>query len=63
MSPEPRNTDGENGGGDASESLDMAVFMGSGLGLTGRPGMTKVISGQTLRMRGISDAMLINPSS
>jgi hypothetical protein len=49
MSPEPMHTDLENYVGTFAGNLDNTVFMGSGFGPMGRPGMTKVISSQTLR--------------
>jgi hypothetical protein len=49
QNPEPMNTGRRKTGRDAGANLDKPVFMGSGLGPAGRPGMTKVISGQVLR--------------
>jgi hypothetical protein len=49
MNPEPMHTDLEKHVPTPASTWDTTVFMGSGFGPAGRPGMTKVISGQTLR--------------
>ena len=49
MNPEPVNTELTKVRSHATDTSEKTVFMGSGFGLEGRPGMTKVISSQTLR--------------
>jgi hypothetical protein len=50
MNPEPMHTDLEKRVPTPQPPSAKPVFMGSGFGPAGRPGMTEVISGQALRM-------------
>ncbi len=49
MNPEPMNTDLEKCVPRPATTSEETVFMGSGFGPAGRPGMTKVVSSQTPR--------------
>jgi hypothetical protein len=49
MNPGPMNTDFEQLVSTPQHTLDETVFMGSGFGPLGRPGMTRVILGQAFR--------------
>ncbi len=52
MNPEPMSTDPEKCVPRPVTTSEETVFMGSGFGPAGRPGMTKVVLSQALRMTG-----------
>ena len=49
MNPEAMHTEGEKRVSRLKNNSSMTVFMGSGLGPAGRPGMTKIVSNQIPR--------------
>ncbi len=49
MNPESMHTDPRKACSDVTAPWERTVFMGSGFGPAGRPGMTKVILSQALR--------------
>jgi hypothetical protein len=62
MNPEPINTDLEKCVPRPAGALDKPVFIGSGFGPAGRPGMTKIVSRQFLRSGPIRNAGLLRVS-